>query len=158
MTMACLTMDPTTSWIDDVERRLFALACELKRLPLDPSTKRLHLRALELKRAIVPWRDHPPRPDAVSAVADEIQDLLDQCRVLQHRRPHRLDPRRAAFGKLEYPLREVRMGDLRPPEQSPLEFGVLAAPRRDEHELGTPHEQEARRAHAHSPRLQQHAR
>lgn len=84
--MACSSTDPLEVWIDHAERSLFALASELRRVPLDASTKGLHLRALELKREIARWRGRPPDPREPNAVLEEIERLAEETR----RRPTRM--------------------------------------------------------------------
>lgn len=83
--MACSSPDPMQLWIEHADRRLFVLASELRRVPLDASTRRLHLRALELKRETAAWRTRPPDPQVVSAVLEEIEQLAQRAR--QHARP-----------------------------------------------------------------------
>jgi hypothetical protein len=66
------------SWIDHAERCLFVVAHQLKRVPLQPSTRRLHLRALELKRAIGRWRDEPPDVAGRDEVLAQIEELAHE--------------------------------------------------------------------------------
>jgi hypothetical protein len=73
--MACSSTDPRERWIDHAEQSLFALASELRRVPLDASTKHTHVRALELKRDVVRWRESLPDDDVVSAALEEIEEL-----------------------------------------------------------------------------------
>lgn len=68
-------MERIDRWIEHAERSLFALATELRRVPLAPDTRRLHLRALELKRAIKRWRDEAPDDAAIGAALEEIEEL-----------------------------------------------------------------------------------
>ena len=68
--------DPVKLWAAHAERSLFVLAFELRRIPLDGTTKRLHLRALELKRAIARWGEHPPSRETATSVLEEIEALL----------------------------------------------------------------------------------
>ena len=61
--------------LDDETRRaegiLFDIAADLRRAPLAGSL-RLHLRALELKRMLVRWRDEPPDEASRAAVLRDL--------------------------------------------------------------------------------------
>lgn len=57
------------------ELLLFRLATDLLRLPFEGRTRRLHIRALELKRVVDEWRDVKPSAAERSAVCDEIANL-----------------------------------------------------------------------------------
>jgi hypothetical protein len=81
MKMACSSTDPKALWIDHAERSLFLLASELRRVPLTADTKRLHLRALELKRMVSGWRDGSPLEEDVSAVLEELEELARQAQL-----------------------------------------------------------------------------
>lgn len=83
--MACSSTDPAAMWIDQAERSLFALASELRRVPLGESTRQLHVRALELKREMVRWREHPPDQDVLTRALEEIERLAREAR--RHQTP-----------------------------------------------------------------------
>ena len=72
--------------IDCAERLLFELAAELRFVPVEERTRRLHLRALELKREVRSWRTQPPELAACDALCDEVQSLADEARRVQAER------------------------------------------------------------------------
>lgn len=82
---------PIDGWIDHAERALHVLARDLRAVPVDGTTRRLHLRALELKREVARWRDAEPDVPSRCAALDEIEELSRE--VLAARRRER----RASF-------------------------------------------------------------
>jgi uncharacterized membrane protein YccC len=64
--------------VADAEAVLRELAVALRRLRVDACTRRLHVRALDLKRAVSGWRSNVPRPDERREALDEIQQLLGE--------------------------------------------------------------------------------
>jgi hypothetical protein len=57
------------------EELLFALATELVRLPFGAPTRRLHIRALELKRRVSQWARVGPSDAEFRATCDGILEL-----------------------------------------------------------------------------------
>lgn len=96
--MGSPSTDSIDAWMDIAERSLYSLANDLRRVTLEKRTKRLHLRALELKREVATWRDRPPDPASCSATLEEIEELAREAqfhRKLQREerdvlRPHHL--------------------------------------------------------------------
>lgn len=82
--MACWSTDSVEAWIEHAERALFVLANELRRVPLEPDTRRMHVRALELKREVARWRDRRPDIRERSAILEEIEALAREAEA--HRR------------------------------------------------------------------------
>ncbi len=74
------TSDSLEAWIEHAERRLRALAIELRRVPLAERTWRMHVRALELKRAVARWRAERPAVAERTALVAEIDDLARDVR------------------------------------------------------------------------------
>ncbi len=64
--------------IQRAESMLYDVAVALKRLRLDESTRGVHLRALDLKRAVGRWRSEEPTPEDRSSVLEEIRQLADE--------------------------------------------------------------------------------
>jgi hypothetical protein len=62
------------------EALLHDLALELRRVPLEERTRRVHLRALALKTEVVRWRTAPPTEAARRAVLEELVALNDDAR------------------------------------------------------------------------------
>jgi len=80
------TSDSLEAWIDYAERCLYALAHDLRRVPFVDGTRRMHLRALELKRAIARWREECPSVEARAAALDEVEQLARAVRsYVEHR-------------------------------------------------------------------------
>jgi hypothetical protein len=73
--------DPVKLWVDHAERSLYVLATELRRIPLDTATKRLHLRALELKRNVARWREHPPSRETAVSTLEEVEALAREAQL-----------------------------------------------------------------------------
>ena len=65
--------DPTPAWLARAEEGLFAVAIELRRLPLSPRTRHLHLRALALKREL-------KSASAPGELLEDIRALRDEVR------------------------------------------------------------------------------
>jgi hypothetical protein len=67
------------------ESLLYELAVTLRRVPVEESTRRMHVRALDLKRQVVRWRaDQPPRDERLSAL-DEIDQLAQEAAFWQQK-------------------------------------------------------------------------
>ncbi len=98
------------AWIDHAERTLHALARELRGVPMKPSTRHLHLRALELKRKVVRWRDAAPDVPARSAVLEAIETLFREVRVARRPTDHHPRPRTRASSHTEQLLRDPSAG------------------------------------------------
>ena len=64
------------------ERLLFELASELRFVALAESTRRLHIRALEIKGAVGRWMNDPPEATAREATCDEIVALQARTRAV----------------------------------------------------------------------------
>ncbi|HEY6460039.1 MAG TPA: hypothetical protein VIY73_07800 [Polyangiaceae bacterium] len=60
------------------EAALHELAVALRRVRLDECTRRLHVRALDLKRAVSGWRSSRPPPEDRREALDEIRQLLEE--------------------------------------------------------------------------------
>jgi hypothetical protein len=73
--------DPVKLWLDHAERGLYVLATELRRIPLDAVTRRLHLRALELKRNVARWREHPPSRETAASTLEEVEALAREAQL-----------------------------------------------------------------------------
>jgi hypothetical protein len=58
-----------------VEQLLFALATELRVVPLESSTRALHIRALEIKGAVSRWIEGFPDKHTRDTVRDEVLAL-----------------------------------------------------------------------------------
>lgn len=67
--------DSIEAWVDYAERCLHGLAHDLRRVPFLPSTRALHVRALELKRDVARWRRTVPDVDTRVRTLDEIEQL-----------------------------------------------------------------------------------
>lgn len=72
--------DSIEAWVDYAERCLHGLAHDLRRVPFLPSTRRMHVRALELKRDAARWRATVPDVDARVRTLDEIEQLASEAR------------------------------------------------------------------------------
>ncbi len=57
------------------ETLLFELASALRFVPVEETTRDLHIRALELKRTVRDWMREPPAASAREATCDEILEL-----------------------------------------------------------------------------------
>ncbi len=86
----------TTSARHAVQRALFELAADLRSVPVNERTKRLHLRALELKRMLSTWEEHPPDDHEADAVLEEVQELAVEARRYR-------DEMRAAIWRVRAP-------------------------------------------------------
>jgi hypothetical protein len=69
------TLEPLFADQQRAERLLFALATELRHVRLEETTRGLHLRALELKRAVARWPKDRPSATARRALCDEVLAL-----------------------------------------------------------------------------------
>ena len=72
--------DSIEAWIDHAERCLHVLAHDLRRIPFVESTRRLHVRALELKREVALWSVDAPDVTTRSTTLDEIETLSGEAR------------------------------------------------------------------------------
>lgn len=72
-------------WIDHAERALHVLARDLRAVPVNAATRRLHLRALELKREVARWHDVEPDVPTRCAVLDEIEELSREALAARRR-------------------------------------------------------------------------
>jgi hypothetical protein len=74
------TLFPTDAAGDrsPTEALLFRLATDLLRLPFEDRTRKLHIRALELKRLLGQWARAAPSDAERRAARDEIADLQRQ--------------------------------------------------------------------------------
>ncbi len=59
-----------------VEEALHRLAVELRRVPVGEATRRLHVRALELKRDVTRWGEQRADGETMRAALEEIDGLL----------------------------------------------------------------------------------
>lgn len=88
--------------IAHAEKLLFALAIELRRVPIQPGpleeprrTRGLHLRALELKRDVALWRASPPSEAERESVFAELVELTREAHSWRAAQPGQpLSPRR----------------------------------------------------------------
>jgi hypothetical protein len=69
------------------EELLFALAIELRAVPVHERTRAVHLRALELKRDVASWRASPPIEDDRTRVFREIETLTREAQAARRSRP-----------------------------------------------------------------------
>jgi hypothetical protein len=98
-----MTMDESTT---HAENQLFALAMELRRVPVQSRTRELHLRALELKRDVARWRASRPGESERERVFAEIEALTREAREhgpslsRTELRPRRFVPPAAAVARL----------------------------------------------------------
>jgi hypothetical protein len=74
------------------EELLFTLAAELRFVPIEERTMRLHLRALELKREVRAWQaaahEREPTKEEIGAVMDEIRRLAGEVGTYGKKRVH----------------------------------------------------------------------
>lgn len=84
--------DSLEAWIDYAERYLHGLAHDLRRVPFVESTRRMHLRALELKRAIARWKEERPDVAVRAAAVDEVEALAREARGFLERPTIRKHP------------------------------------------------------------------
>lgn len=88
--------------IAHAEKLLFALAIELRRVPIQPAaleeprgTRWLHVRALELKRDVALWRPSPPSKAERERVFAELEELTREAQSWRAAHPGQpLSPRR----------------------------------------------------------------
>lgn len=69
------------------EKLLFALAIELRAVPVHEQTRAVHLRALELKRAVASWRASRPGEDERARVFEQIGALGREVQAARRSRP-----------------------------------------------------------------------
>lgn len=81
-------MPDTPTKIRAAEQLLYELARDLRFVPIEPRTMRVHLRALELKREVRAWGSAPPDEGAMTAVIDEARQLSDEARRLRAEVPN----------------------------------------------------------------------
>jgi hypothetical protein len=81
------TLDPLFADQQRAERLLYALATELRHLRLEEGTRGLHLRALELKRAVSRWPKDHPAASARRELCDEVLALHTETRAFASRTP-----------------------------------------------------------------------
>jgi hypothetical protein len=80
-------LGPVDPDLHRAEALLHDLALELRRVPLEERTRRLHLRALALKTEVGTWRTTPIDEAARRAVLEELLALNNDAR--RHRRVRR---------------------------------------------------------------------
>ncbi|MBX3225852.1 MAG: hypothetical protein KIT84_30255 [Labilithrix sp.] len=81
MPAAPLATSSDDTWTTHAEECLYVLAHDLRRIPLQPDTKRLHLHALELKREVAGWRrEGPPDMPSRLQLLAEVESLARAAR------------------------------------------------------------------------------
>jgi hypothetical protein len=83
------TLEPLYADQERAERLLFALATDLRHLRIEEGTRALHLRALELKRAVARWPKDQPAAEARREVCEEVLSLHAETRARAARSPAR---------------------------------------------------------------------
>lgn len=73
------------------EGLLFALASELRYVPVEERTRELHVRALELKRDVAEWLRRRPDASVRQALCREVQELQAETRSLLLRPDRRIE-------------------------------------------------------------------
>lgn len=92
--------NPTVGWLARAEEGLFAVAMNLRCVPLSPQTKHLHLRALSLKREIKRARASSDLACGPRLLA-EVETLGGEVRRALPRVPPRFTPRSGAAVTME---------------------------------------------------------